>query len=659
MSAPGPESHDGHEQRGDRYTLLRQLGSGGFGTVHLAYDRVLQREVALKELRRDLVEPGDPAASDLRARLLREVQVTSQLEHPGIVPVYDLDEDADEANSYYTMRVVRGQPLEDAIARHHERRHRGDIDPLELPRLLNALVGICNAIGYAHARGVMHRDLKPGNVVLGEFGEVVLLDWGLAKVDHGREEPAASPGTAPRLSTDSPHESVAGAAVGTPAYMAPEQARGEPGDRTDVYGLGAILFELLTGHAPHKGEDSAAVLERILLGATPRAREAGAFVPAALDAVCARAMSRDPQQRYANPAELADELRRFLADEPVDAFAEHLTARIWRWMRRHRTWTLAAAAIAAVTITVTTLAAVLLARISEDERQARMAAERMREQGLRLAAKFAARTVASAVDVRWRVLESSAQSRVLRTRLEALRDTSALQNSTQRAWLQQWLEQVHAEHQPSANATSWFLTDARGRHIARSPFDGTLVGNRFAYRDYFHGQGRDLERDAAFAPPIVAPHRSVVFESKATGNRMVAFSVPIWDAPARQDRSVIGVLAMTVELGAFTALQVDLQGEQVAVLIEMRNDWIGGNEGTGLVLHHPLLAGVSRIDAQLVAELRARAGTTSPGLLLRNHRDPVAPDVPWLAVFEPVFVRNRDEVIEWVVAVQERASAGH
>lgn len=643
------------QRRGDRYEIRRELGSGGFGTVHLAYDHVLRREVALKEVRRDL-SSGTGKHADLGARLLREVQITGQLEHPGIVPIYDLSESsADDA--FYTMRVVRGQPLHQAIADLHAAGDRNGVDRLELTRLLGAVVGICNAISHAHARGVMHRDLKPGNVVLGEFGEVILLDWGLAKLAG---DPVSSPDDVPptgrpagQVATDTPHQTGDGGAVGTPAYMAPEQARGEPSAHTDVYGIGAILFELLTGKAPHVGRDSTGVLEHILHRPTPRARSHGSWIPRELDAICARAMAREPGDRYPSPGDLAKDLQRYLADEPVSVFAEPLMWRVWRWMKRHRTWTLAAAVGAVVTIAVTSIAAVMLAQVSENERHAR-------EQGLRLSAKYAARMIAAGVDVRWRILEGAASNASMVETLKQLRATEDLAAPEAAPHLQAvgaWLEARKAEHASATQAASWFLTDARGRHLGRSPLRQELVGTDFYYRDYFHGQGRDFEPGSDVRAPIEAPHRSAVFRSKASDKLIVAFSVPVWDDAHAEDREVLGVLAMTVELGKFTQLAKDMS--RGTVLIETHYDWLHEEQGRGLILDHPELGNeLQRLDPVVFEQLtKWRARLPADGLLLRNYRDPLIPDSLWLVAFEPVIVRGRSEShreIGWEVAVQER-----
>jgi serine/threonine protein kinase len=203
--------------------------------------------VALKELRPEFAEP------DFWGRFLREAQVTGQLEHPGIVPVYELGHKPEDNHPYYTLRFVRGRTLNDAVTAYHQRRRRGAAGALELRDLLGAFVQICNAVGYAHSRGVLHRDLKPHNVALGDFGEVMVLDWGLAKVladtstSAGGDQAETAP---PRLTIEDDHAATqAGAVMGTPGYMAPEQADGRHDlvdRRTDVYGLGAMLYHLLT-----------------------------------------------------------------------------------------------------------------------------------------------------------------------------------------------------------------------------------------------------------------------------------------------------------------------------------------------------------------------------------------------------------------------------
>jgi serine/threonine-protein kinase len=316
----------------DRYTLSRLHATGGIGRVWLAHDPGLGRDVALKELRPE--QAGNPA---VWARFLKEAQVTGQLEHPGIVPIYEVGRRPGDQQPFYTMRFVRGRTLAEAARAYHERRGRGEAGPLELRELLTAFVGVCNAVAYAHSRGVLHRDLKPQNVVLGDFGEVIVLDWGLARI-MGEADAEAAPLELP--AAGQPDATVQGQVLGTPAYMAPEQAEGRLdllGPATDVYGLGAILYEVLTGRPPFTGPETEALLRQVAHEAPARPRAHVADTPAALEAVCLKALAKQPAGRYAAVKELADEVRRWLADEPVTAWREPLPRRVGRWARKHRT----------------------------------------------------------------------------------------------------------------------------------------------------------------------------------------------------------------------------------------------------------------------------------------------------------------------------------
>jgi tRNA A-37 threonylcarbamoyl transferase component Bud32 len=314
-----------------RYTLTRLHAEGGLGKVWVAHDADLNREVALKEIR-----PEKSAQPEMWRRFLKEAQVTGQLEHPNIVPVYELARRKEDDQPFYTMRFVRGRTLREAIEAYHARRKEGQTDPLEQPRLLQAFVSVCQALAYAHTRGVVHRDLKPENIVLGGFGEVVVLDWGLAKMVDRLD----ADGEAPRVTlSDQATTTGTVGAVGTVAYMSPEQAEGRTDlvdARTDVYGLGSILFEILAGRPPHTGTDTAEVLREIAHGDSPRARSVEPAAPAALDAICARAMAKARSDRYATATELAEEVQRWLADEPVRAFPEGLSRRLARWARHNR-----------------------------------------------------------------------------------------------------------------------------------------------------------------------------------------------------------------------------------------------------------------------------------------------------------------------------------
>jgi len=310
----------------ERYEQRESLGEGGMGEVRLCRDRVIGREVALK-----VVLPAHAGRSEIRARFIREARVQGQLEHPAIVPVYDFGVDAD-GHPYFTMKRVRGVTLEsvlDALRRDDDATRR----LYTAHRLLAAFVQVCLAIDFAHERGVLHRDLKPGNVMLGGHGEVYVLDWGLAKVrSASRSFASASASSTPAAretgATSTEGDVVsgdvksapteAGAVLGTPGYMAPEQIRGEPLDaRTDIYLLGGILFELLTLEPLHGGGSFAGMMKRALEGADarPSTRAPAREVAPELEAICVRACALDPTQRPQSARELANAVEAYLSGD--------------------------------------------------------------------------------------------------------------------------------------------------------------------------------------------------------------------------------------------------------------------------------------------------------------------------------------------------------
>jgi serine/threonine-protein kinase len=348
-TSPGPPAGR------DRYTLLQLHAQGGIGRVWLARDEDLGREVALKELRPE--QAGDPA---LVARFVEEAKVTGQLQHPAIVPVHELARRPADGQYFYAMRFVKGRTLHDAIRDYHAKRQAGKAGPLDLRELLTAFVAVCNAVAYANSRGVLHRDLKPQNVALGDFGEVLVLDWGLARV-LGQEGGAASlaPVTVPREGARA--ETQQGQVVGTPSYMAPEQVEGKRerlGRHTDVYGLGAVLYESLTGEPPFTAPDTLNILLKVVSEPPVRPRQRVATTPPALEAVCLRALAKEPEARYRSAKELAQEVERWLADEPVAAYPEPWRERARRWVGRHRlllTATVAGLLVATLSLAVATI----------------------------------------------------------------------------------------------------------------------------------------------------------------------------------------------------------------------------------------------------------------------------------------------------------------
>lgn len=359
---------------GCRYVRTGIHAIGGIGCVWVAHDTCLDREIALKELQSERL--GDTALQD---RFLREALITSQLQHPGIAPVYDLVQTDKNQPPSYTMRLVKGRTLTEAVRAYHERRAAATNSSLDVRAFLDAFVSVCNTIAYAHARGVIHRDLKGQNVVLGDFGEIIVLDWGFARHLDAETE-SATPAVEPQRLPGPPTATLAGQILGTPAYMAPEQAEssGTRGDqRTDVYGLGAILFEILTGCPPNPGKDTCDILQQLRAGHMSGAKKFDPSVPPALAAICRKALAHQPKDRYASAAELARDIQRWLADEPVPVYPEPTRIRLRRWARRHRTAVTGLAALAVTSVTALIVGIVLLGqqRAQFAEQRARAADE--------------------------------------------------------------------------------------------------------------------------------------------------------------------------------------------------------------------------------------------------------------------------------------------
>jgi len=410
-----------------RYVERGHIARGGMGEIVLCIDRNIRRPVAMKRI---LPETADDPSR--RARFVEEAQVTGQLEHPNIVPVHELER-APDGTLYFTMKLVKGRSLADIL---QAIRAAGPLPPGEgarrssppgeqaragegaanapehsLADLLQIFLKVCDGVAFAHSRGVVHRDLKPANIMVGDFGEVLVMDWGLAKIVGREDIRAADLVTSDRLET-TPELTLDGTALGTPAYMPPEQANGQLDKidhRSDIYALGAILYEILTLEKPVEGETPLVVLANAAHGqiVPPEQRTPGRAVPRELSAIAMQCLHKLRSRRYQSVTDLQSDIRLYLEGRSVSAAPDTFAQAAVKLVKRNRR---VSAAIAAAAVILLTMGAIFtwdnankrkiaegaLAESRESERKAIEARHRQRETALASAKRFAMQAIRAA-----------------------------------------------------------------------------------------------------------------------------------------------------------------------------------------------------------------------------------------------------------------------
>jgi serine/threonine protein kinase len=649
------------------YLSLGLHGKGGLGEVYLAQDLDLGRQVAIKFLK-----PVHADNPETRQQFLLEAEVTGQLDHPGVVPILGCGQVGQQP--FYVMRFVSGGTLEDAMK---------ECQPApslsQLKRLIGHLRSACETVAYAHSRGIVHCDLKPGNILLGKYGETLVADWGSAlPVERDAAAKASGEKTVRAIKSGEMSTSSSSTRPWTPAYMSPEQLPDSPneiGPASDIFSLGATLYHLLTGrNHVHDlfvaGRPSAdALFAWIRHGKAPRPRQLRRDVPPALEAICLKAMALQPRDRYATALELAQDLEAWRTDGRVSVYRPPLLDRLLRNARRHRL----ASALLGVILLLGLVAGVGGSFwFHENARRE----HQLRDEAVRTGAKLAAEMLAFEIDLRWHTLERNALDPVPRRELARLPASLQPAMEPPAPELQSWLAE---RHRLSAHlgAHSWMVADARGVLVGRVPKPTLLTfGRSYRFRDYFHGLGEDLKKDdprVATLGPLRRPHRSIAYRSDSDRKLLVNFTVPIWGGQAGTDDAVLGVLGMTQEVAKLASLERALAQGQQFMLIDLRPTPLVDPPQSGLVLHHPRLeeylkansgklvflepAVLEQVRSWHVAQTRLcdasqpsefDSGTSRDAgpepLVLPTWRDPLSPEAAdWSAVMMPVFVRGRGE----------------
>lgn len=684
------------------YELGELVGAGGMGDVFKARHSQFGRLRAVKVIKPHLVAAGQ---QDVVNRFYQEIKAIGGLEHPNIVVAIDSSMPTDETH-FLVMEYVDGTSAGDLVER---------FGPMSVANAAEIARQTALGLAYIGQKGMVHRDIKPSNLMITSIATPHLL--GSDASGSSLEQPLVKIldlGLALLVGDD--HERLTRLdhrAMGTAMYMSPEQWRTTSVDiRSDIYSLGCTLYHLLSGKPPFFDSDlrPEKAHER---GKIPPIRSSQA-IPKGIWNILRKALAKNPDERYQSPEELADELAEFAVGNTLVDLVERAKAKpsSAATLPGHASDTLAANGTHSDTLlagrqpgstfstmpaasrwwlwgAVAALAVAVVAGIwfADQASRSRERLEANKRENAVYAAGNAARNIGREINSRFDKLIDLAQSRskelprgdlsdsidgpitfqrYVQGLDEASRDPEIDEAAFRDMWqpLNDWLDEHKKDYDRRSPSESWFVVIRNGTQVARAPHSRS-VGNNYAHRDYFHGQGQDLPEGSTNVKPIDSPHRSAVYESSSTRRLKVAFSVPVWDSPQPTNASeVAGVFAMSVDLGGFLALEEELPAGKEVLLVDLRQDEIEGEAKRGLILHHNDLANrnrsgtLARLDEQLLGRVEAALGEGGRERIVRNYADPLgrSQDRYWCAVSPVEVRRGNDEVIptDWVVLVQEK-----
>ena len=677
------------------YELGDRLGGGGMGDVYKARHLQFGRDRAVKVIKHHFVEAGN---QEVIQRFYQEIKAVGALEHPNVVVAIDSSTPSDEVH-YLVMEYIDGVSADELVER---------CGPLPVADACEIIRQAARGLAYIHQHSMVHRDIKPSNLMLtivptddlisdtdqsvepgGRQAVVKVLDLGLALLAADDQQ---------RLTrfVDQP--------MGTAMYMSPEQWKTTRVDiRADIYSLGCTLYHLLSGKPPYWDSDLRP--EKAHERETLRPIDGPYPLPPEVWNIVQKMTAKRPDDRYADPGEVAAALspwtkgRRLvpLIEQAMGGDSDQVTnlkprsdtlvARTGKsdtqagqtppnWKlptpyvpaSRRKLWQIGASLVVLLAVG----AIGWLALQATGFRRSQQEAVLLRERALRFAADRAVDGILKEINTRYRIMTDLSANEALRTMMTEIdaagRGEMTTAPANEALWqpLQEWLGARKAQFAAETPSDSWFITDRHGVQIARSPPSDKSLGKSYAFRDYFHGQGADLPEDATDVEPIDEPYQSSVYRSTSSNKLKVAFSVPIDNGKRGSAREVIGVLAMSVDLGEFDVLRRQLPTEYEVVLIDLRETTVDDQTRRGLILHHQIYEAFGRgepppwVGTELIAQidqLLANGGAAERAVLLSNYRDLAVTDGRlFQGAVKPVQERRPDGDLHdtyWLVLVQE------